>query len=329
MPSHALAKTSVVLLFLALFSQASYAGSSSCFPLNGLEPWNQPAPKAVHVDSVTYSTWLWNNGSDRPGNFNVDPDYAVYGIQNANSVYTAITTFGNMNGKTLRFNDLWKPYNTDKQIIVLSTDTRFTYEFFGATVDPLSKSIKAARGDYLQIDRMAYSGHGGNPGSRGIGIPYVSMLVLDCEIAAGRINHALSLRVARPKCHEAWWPATKIENRPDCIDTGMPEGAHFVMHFTPTRINAWAANLRTMGGAPLESFGRALADALQVYGFFITDDGGNSASFDVQHTQTWASSNPLKTFAQANPAVIRDMLDGLIAQGDISLVAEQGPRLLD
>jgi hypothetical protein len=334
-PSAKLAATVLLVAGLSLHQSFAEAGNintgmgntTACFPLDTLEPWNQPAPGDVHPDSVAYSTWLWNYGSDRPGNFNVSPGYSVYMSSGANTQYGAKTTYGNMNGKKLPFNDRWRPYNSDKQMIVVASDTRYTYEFYSATTDTYAKSLAAMRGDLLKVDDKSVYGHGGNPGSRGIGIPYISMLVLDCEIMAGKINHALSMRVARPKCHEAWWPATKVENHPDCIDSGMPEGARFVMHFTPARIDAWAANLRIKGGAPLESYGRALADALQVYGFFITDNGGGGASFDVQHTQSWDDKNPLKSFAVSNPSTVRDMLDGLLQAGDFSMVAEQGPRL--
>ena len=80
-------------------------------------------------------------------------------------------------------------------------------------------------------------------------------------------------------------------------------------------------------GAPLERFGRAVAGALQTYGFYITDNGANYAGFDMQHPSTFSSGNPLRALAKANRDQIRDLLDGLIAEGDISLVAETGPRI--
>lgn len=321
----------ILMMWMAVGAHAGTSGElpAVCFPLDTRQPWNQPAPAGVHAQSAEYGQWLWNYGSDRPGNINVKPGYAVYMSAAANLEYKSITSSGNMKAATLPFSDLWKSYNTDKQIIVVAPDTRYTYEFYSATVDTNTKVVSAKRGDYLEVDKMSVYGHGGNTSSRGIGIPYISMLVLDCEIMAGKINHALSLRVARPKCHEAWWPATKVENHPDCIDTGMPEGARFVMRFSNTRLDAWAASLRKQGGPPLEAFGRALAEALQVYGFFITDNGGSTSAFDVQHAQTWTSANPLKTFALANSNTVRDMLDGLIQMGDITLLPEQGPRLHD
>ena len=318
-----------LFLFAALVSAASpsFATSPACFAIDTRELWNQPAPSGVHSQSATYSSWLWYNGSDRPGNINVRPTYAVYMYSSANTVYNSRADYGNMKLAKLRYNDLWLPHNSDKQIVVVAPDPRYTYEYYAASVDTASNVIKARRGEYIEVDKMSVYGHGGNHGSRGIGIPYISMLVLDCEIVSGKIKHALSLRVARPRCHVAWWPATKVENHPDCIDSGMPEGARFVIRIPKTRLDAWAANLRKQGGAPLEIFGRALAVALQVYGFFITDNGGSTSAFDIQHTKTWTSANPLKAFALSNPNTIRDILDGLIQPGDITLVPEQGPRL--
>jgi hypothetical protein len=194
------------------------------------------------------------------------------------------------------------------------------YELYEAKIDHAARTIRAIRAESLA------AGQRSNPPSRGIGIPYVHMLILECEVRSGRIRHALSLRVGRPRCGEAWFPASKVENHPDCRNNGIPIGARFVMRFSQGRIDAWASRLRARGGAPLERLGRSVAAALQTYGFYVTDNGAGAAGLDIQHPRSFASDTPLRS---TNIAAIRDLLDGLIAEGDISLVAESGPRIHD
>lgn len=303
------------------------ASSPACFELDPAQPWNQPAPSQRHSQSGEYVAHFWREASDRPGNLNVSPNYAVYRAVDATARYHVRAERGNMDDRTLPFSQGWTAHNFDKQIVVIDTRPGFAYEFFGAAVDDKTATITARRGDHLEVDSVSEFGHAGNLGSRGVGIPYISMLVLDCEIQAGKIAHALSLRVGRPKCNEAWWPAVKVENHDDCRDDGIPEGARFVVHLNEAKHAAWLAGLRTRGGAPLEAFGRALADALQTYGFFITDNGAGISEFDVQSAETWTDSNPLKRLALERPNQIRDMLDGLLEEANFTLVAEQGPRL--
>lgn len=301
----------------------------ACKTLDRAQPWNQPADGSVHPLSSELSKWLWNNGGDRPGNFNMLPSYAVYVAEPKGGVYKVQSRRGNLNGETAPFKDGWQPYHSDRQIIILGPQPGITYEFIGAKVDKAKKLVRATRADRLTADKKDATGRAGNPPSRGIGIPYIHMLILDCEIRAGRIEHALSLRVGRPKCDEAWYPATKVENHPDCVPGGMPIGARFVLRFPPKKVDAWAAKLKEKGGAPLEAFGRAVAAALQTYGFYITDNGGGAAGFDMQHPETLTKGNPLRQLGVENENVVRDLLDGLIEEGDIRLVAEKGPRVFD
>ena len=321
----------IVALFTGfwIFLGPASAEEVACKTLDTAQPWNQPADGTVHPLSSELSKWLWNNGGDRPGNFNMLPSYAVYMAKLKDGAYKISSRRGNLNGKTAPFEDGWQPYHSDRQIIVIGPEEGITYEYIGVKVDPAKKSLKATRADRVAADKKDETGRAPNPPSRGIGIPYIHMLILDCEIRSGHINHALSLRVGRPKCDEAWYPATKVENHPDCIEGGMPIGARFVMRFTAERIDAWAAKLREKGGAPLEAFGRSVAATLQTYGFYITDNGGGAAGFDMQHPETLTKGNPLRPLGVKDENVIRDLLDGLIEESDIRLVAEKGPRVID
>ena len=320
-------KFAALLAAVMLLVGSHAAGAAGCKRLDKSEPWNQPAPTAVHRDSAALSNFLWNSGSDRPGNFNMLPSYAVFVARQADSSYSITSTLGNLNNKKADFRDLWKPYNFDKQIIVLGTDPEYNYEYFGASVDMAGATVRATRAEYFAVDNTDQSGNAGHFASRGIGIAYVHMLILDCETRTGVINHALSLRVARPRCNEAWWPATKIENHPQCVTGGNPEGARFVADLTQAQIDKWAAGLYAKGGAPLETFGRAVAAALKAYGFYITDNGGSTAGFDMQAIETLSPTNALKYVALEHPTYIRDLLDGLLTPTSLHAVAEQGRRL--
>lgn len=288
--------------------------------------WNQPAPDTVHPESDRYVRRLWHRGSDRDGNFNLLESYAVYMASVDESRMVVMADRGNLAGQMVPFRPIWQPYHSDQQVIVIHPDGEVTDEYYEATVDPLGGILMADRADRLRPDQITSDGIAANPPSRGIGIPYIHMLVTDCEIRSGRIDHALSLRVAGPDCDTAWFPASKVEGHPDCSDDGVPMGARFVASLPAERVDRWAAKLRAEGGPALEAFGRSLADALETYGFYVTDNGGETAGFDIQHPLSFAAGNPIREFARDEER-FRDLLDGLLREEDLRLIAEVGPRL--
>ncbi len=288
--------------------------------------WNQPAPDTVHEDSERYVRRLWRRGSDRDGNLNLLESYAAYMASEEESRMVVMAERGNLNGEPVPFRPFWQPYHSDQQVIVIHPDGEVTDEYYRATVDALGGVIMAARADRLRPDQATADGVAANRPSRGIGIPYIHMLVTDCEIRSGRIEHALSLRVSGPDCDTAWFPASKVEGHRDCSDDGVPMGARFVASIPDERVDQWAAKLRSEGGPALETFGRSLVDAIETYGFFVTDNGGETAGFDIQHPLSFSAGNPIREFARDEER-FRDLLDGLLQEEDLRLVAEVGPRL--
>lgn len=284
-----------------------------------LLPWLNPAPTGKHLLSDRLSAFLWNYGSDRPGNFNMMATYSVYRLTPADTTfYTVSCGRGNMNNQKLAFRGDWNASpHSDKQLIVFTTDG-WVCEFYNASVNHSLKKITATRGDKLAVDLMQ------NPGSRGVGIPYHHMLITDEEIKAGKISHALSMRVGNPHCTQAWFPASKVEGTVGCHVDGIPEGARYKFSFTPERISAWAASKPET----LRPLCRAIAEALQTYGAFVTDNGAGFHCWDVQHPQSWSNDNPLKAAASSNWfGTIQNLTDGLVQMADISLCEEIGDRI--
>lgn len=284
-------------------------------------PWASPPTGGMHPYSAALCAYLWNRGSDRPGNLNFMRTYPVYTASDSLPMYRVSCTRGNLNDVSIRFGSTWpQPTHSDRQMIVHSPDRATVVELYDVTVDHAGKALRATRADRIPADLIQH------PPSRGVGIPYHHMLITDAEVASGEIRHALSMRVGNPHCTQAWYPASKVEGTTGCANDGIPEGARFLLRTTQARVDAWAAGLRSKHTA-LERFGRAVARALNDYGFFITDNGAGYAAFDVQHPTSWASTNPLKSFATNSWTPVQDCLDGLIRAEDLVLCEEIGPRL--
>jgi hypothetical protein len=293
-------------------TEAMYDAMRALEPAPVVLPWNQPAPTTKHALSSSLSAYLWNSGSDRAGNINFMATYSVFRPLLSDPWYSV-----NGGAMTVPFRAGWSvTSHADKQMIVYLPTSNEVVEMWNASVNHTAKTITASRASRVAVDLMQH------PPSRGIGIPYHHLLITDEEIRAGEIKHALSLRIGRPHCTQAWYPASKVEGTTGCDPNGIPEGARFVCAFTQARIDAWAATKGTL--AP---FARALAAALQTYGFFITDNGYFYAGFDVQDPKSWSDANPLKTSMVASFTAMQNILDGLIQQTDFSLCVETGPRL--
>lgn len=296
-------------------------------PLPAL-PWLQPAPSGVHPDSARLSKLLWDSGFDRPGNINVWDTYAVYQERIGLPWYAVVAEKGIMKGQEVLFDPNWpgNTWHSDNQMIV-HTISGNAIEFYEASVNHSTRTITAKRADLIAAGMMQH------PPSRGCGIPYHHMLITEEEALAGEIPHALSLRVRGPHCTQAWWPASKVEGTTGCTANGIPEGARFRLGYIPDdRLTAWAHSLDNKGGEFLERFGWSIFQALRIYGFFITDNGGGSGGFDLQGPKSWQQDTPLRALALSDFTKLRDCLDigpgnPLIRPEDITLCPETGPRI--
>jgi hypothetical protein len=101
-------------------------------------------------------------------------------------------------------------------------------------------------------------------GSRGSGLPYLAGLVRPCEIARGRIEHALAFAYDFPTA-EFIYPATKSDGK-GTPGADVPEGARLQLNpsLSARRIRSWGCR-----GPCL-----TIARALQRYGMYVIDNSG-------------------------------------------------------
>jgi hypothetical protein len=115
-------------------------------------------------------------------------------------------------------------------------------------------------------------------GARGAGVPYLAGLVRPCEIARGRIDHALAFAYDFPT-PEHVYPATKSDG--ESIDPAdMPEGSRLQLDPSLT-----VSRLRSLGCAgPCLTVARAL----QRYGMYVIDQSGRpKVMFEYEGTARW------------------------------------------
>ncbi|MEA2483255.1 MAG: hypothetical protein QOC55_1202 [Thermoleophilaceae bacterium] len=123
-----------------------------------------------------------------------------------------------------------------------------------------------------------HTGDGRPFGSRGAGVPYLAGLVRRCEIARGRIDHALAFAYDSPSSGHTY-PATKS----DGTGTGrsaVPEGTRLQLDpsLSAARIRSWGCTRACL----------VIARALQRYGMFVIDSSGRpKVMFEYAGTARW------------------------------------------
>ena len=115
-------------------------------------------------------------------------------------------------------------------------------------------------------------------GSRGAGVPYLAGLVRPCEIARGRIHHALAFAYDAPSSRFVY-PATKSDGAGAGVGA-VPEGTRLQLD---PRLSA--AELRRRGcGRPCLTIARAL----QRYGMYVIDNSGRpKVMLEYEGTARW------------------------------------------
>lgn len=118
----------------------------------------------------------------------------------------------------------------------------------------------------------------GGFGSRGAGVPYLAGLVRPCEIARGRITHALAFAYDYPT-EQSIYPATKSDGQ-GTRGADVPEGARLQLdpRLTERQIRGWGCS-----GPCL-----TIARALQRYGMFVIDNSGRpKVMLEYEGTARW------------------------------------------
>lgn len=123
-------------------------------------------------------------------------------------------------------------------------------------------------------------------GSRGAGVPYLAGLVRPCEIARGRITHALAFAYDYPT-EQFIYPATKSDGQ-GTRGADVPEGARLQLdpRLTERQIRGWGCS-----GPCL-----TIARALQRYGMFVIDNSGRpKVMLEYEGTARWRGTVSSKT----------------------------------
>jgi hypothetical protein len=146
----------------------------------------------------------------------------------------------------------------DHEMTIVDRARNCIYDFGRAIENP-----DGSWGGY--VNGMSLDGNGvyplGNSPS-GSGFSYAAGKILPGELAAGRIDHALTFTMNATKAGGAVAPATSSDGR-STLPGAIPEGAR--VRLDPS------VDLETLG---LNAWQKTIARALQVYGMFLYDTGG-------------------------------------------------------
>lgn len=282
-------------------------------PYGARAPWNIPvAGLPRHPNSDAYVGMLWSSTVPRKGNFNLSFDdytYPVYSISEATTTYTVVTKWpSNLNGTQIPWNPDWRAApGSDAQVILIDEKNGREWNLFQVTTR--GNTVYATHGNLVPGDYRTRS-IGFEP-SRGAGIQYLAMLVRPEEIAAGRIEHALSMPAKGTSGVYSLPPAPKVEHRTG--KPGIPQGLRFALDVSDEEIEAWVSSLRGTSDETRRS-ARIIARALRDYGWFITDTAGSSHfqfEANVTAASDWAALG-LSRRGGGEYVLPRDLLDGLL-----------------
>jgi hypothetical protein len=238
-----------------------------------------------HPESAKYASFMFNDGGNQNFEMNFRKyTYPVYNAMEATDTYSIKdrNNWGNLNGKTVPFNPAWKANaGTDAQMIILDAATGREWNMWDMIIDTNTKQISVGNGnlcpgDYLtnNYDSKAVQ----CPGSRGVGINYLAMLVRPWELEKGVIEHALSMPIVSTSGSFYVAPATKLEH-PGKVGN-IPEGMRFALNVTNAQIDAYVNSLAGVKDSHKRAI-RIVLVALKDYGWFVTDTSGG-ASFQFE-----------------------------------------------
>ena len=126
-------------------------------------------------------------------------------------------------------------------------------------------------------------------GSRGAGVPYLAGLIRPCEVAQGRIDHAIAFAYPSPSPSFVY-PATKSDGQ-STAPNSLPEGAR--LQLDPSLTSADLSKLGCRGAC------LTIARALQQYGMYLIDGSGRPKVIaEYEGTANW---NGLVTASTVSP----------------------------
>jgi hypothetical protein len=167
---------------------------------------------------------------------------------------------------------------SDGQLIIIDPTTREEWGFWQLEKDATG-NWSVTNGYHYNIGWSAVPPSGFV--SRGAGVPYLTGLVRPCEIARGRIDHALAFAYDYPG-PEFIYPATKSDGDGTGV-SAVPEGTRFQLdpRLSEAQIAAWGCT-----GPCL-----TIAKALQQYGMYVVDNSGRpKVMLEYEGTAHWAGA---------------------------------------
>ena len=151
--------------------------------------------------------------------------------------------------------------STDGHMAVIDRAANCEYDFFNARYDESGKLV-AGWENSIRLDGTGVFPRGLS--ARGSGFALLGGLIFPAELRSGEINHALVFSYPDVKVGGPVRPATESDGQ-STVATALPEG-------TLVRLDP-SLDLSTLGLTPYE---RTIARALQAYGMYLADHGGNS-----------------------------------------------------
>ena len=271
----------------------AHASGPCTRPYRGSSPWNTPIPRGAVRDrrESAYIDSLGDSFTSDPSQYTY-PVYEVPGdaprVRVRFSGYFSNVTHG---GRRLDFIDepeLRIPIpegaeaaeGSDAQIIVIDRSTGDEWGLWHAERTD-DGGWEAENGYHYDVDwdGVPPLSDNGNPfGSRGAGVPYLAGLVRPCEIARGRIDHALAFAYDYPSDRYVF-PATKSDGD-GSTDTDLPEGSRLQLdpRLSDDAIRKWGCS-----GPCL-----VIARALQRYGMYVIDNAGRpKVMLEYEGTARW------------------------------------------
>lgn len=258
-------------------------------------PWNVPIGRNPNYDSrsQTYAGNLGDRLSSDPTQFT----YPVYEVApgTPRETVTLSGLYSNVTGNGTRLVkqsdariSLPIPSNakasagSDSSIVIVDPKTGDEWGVWQLNRD--SGDWRGTNGYHYNIRWSAVPPSGF--GSRGSGLPYLAGLVRPCEIARGRIDHALAFAYDFPT-GQIVYPATKSDGK-GAVGTDVPEGARLQLNprLSKRQIRAWGC-----AGACL-----TIARALQRYGMYVIDNSGRpKIMIEDEGTARWQGAVSSKT----------------------------------
>jgi hypothetical protein len=254
-------------------------------PYTDDSPWNRPIGTAAYdPNTASHVAELGSELTSDPGRYTY-PVYEV-GPDTPMQSVSVSGTFSDVydGGRSLRRPDgaIQMPIpagaqaaaGSDAQIVIINRATGDEWGAYRLQGGPGGWQIQNGYHYNINWSGVPPSGFG----SRGAGVTYLAGLVRPCEIARGRIDHALAFAYSSPGPTFVA-PATKSDGAGPAGN--LPEGAR--LRLDPALSRADLAGMGCTGPCA------TIAAALQTYGMYVIDNSGSSkVMMEYEGTARWA-----------------------------------------